>query len=128
MRNLFLDYLLYPLARFFFEFLGDHLWLAAILVGLVALLVWRFLWPLVFGFWQLFGWKGVALIAGVIATLGVFGAGWRAHRDATMTPGTPEYHGNKPNGGKKPKKIKDVVPLNPSGDDWLKRIFNGNQF
>jgi hypothetical protein len=121
MWNVLKNYLLYPLARFAFEFLGDHLWLLAVLVGLIAILVWRFCMPIIRGFYALFGWQGVALVAAAVATLGVFGAGWRAHRDAVLDPSSPEYHGNEPTKPSKPKR--HTQPSKPTGEEdtvWYK--------
>lgn len=99
--------LLYSMGWFLFEFIGDRPWLALILVGLVALLVWRFLWPVVIGFHKVFGWKGWALIAVALLTFGAFGAGWRAHRDSTY-PDRSDLNdvkapAEKPPAAKKPK-------------------------
>lgn len=126
--DLLKNYILYPLARFTFEWLGDHLWVAGVLVLLIGILIWRFCMPVVIGFYKLFGWQGFALIALAIVSMGIFGAGWRAHRDATLNPADPEYHGNKPapKTKKKPKYQPDVIA--PSGDDFLKKLFNGNRY
>lgn len=102
MWDLVKRFLLYPLARFGFEFLGDHLWIAAILVLLVAILIWRFCMPVLVGFYKLFGWQGYALVAASFVTLGAFGAGWRAHRDSVLDPADDQYHGDKPDRPDKP--------------------------
>ncbi len=122
MWDLIKKFLLYPAARFFFEFLGDHLWVAAVLVLLLAILIWRFCWPIVLGFWKLFGWQGVALIIASIVTLGAFGAGWRAHRDSSLTPGTDDYHGNKP---VKAPKLPKKADVEESPDDYWNKVTHG---
>jgi hypothetical protein len=126
MRDLLLNHIVYPAMWFVFEFIGDRPWLAAIIVGLIALLIWRFLWPVVTTFHTLFGWKGWALLGAALVTFGAYGAGWRAHRDAVYPVGKDDDKTDKPVKPKKPKKDKgdDPVVIFPDGDDWLKRIFN----
>jgi len=80
--SLFWRWLIVPAFQFVFEFIGDRPWLAAIIVALIALAIWKWFMPWVRGFHALFGWKGWALLAIALLTFGAFGAGWRAHRDA----------------------------------------------
>lgn len=105
MWNFLLHYLVYPIFGFMFEFIGDRPWLLAILVALIALVIWRFLWPFVTAFNTIFGWKGWALIGVALLTFGAFGAGWRAHRDSVYPLSKTDDATDKP----PPKKHKKVT-------------------
>jgi hypothetical protein len=108
MRSFLWQHLLVPIFWFLFEFIGDRPWLLAIIVGLIAILVWRFCIPWLKGFYALFGWQGYALIAAALVSFGIFGAGWRAHRNSVLDPASPEYHGDKPAKKLKPKRVRSV--------------------
>lgn len=119
-------WLLAPAIWFVFEFIGDRPWLAAIIVGLIALVIWRFFWPWVRGFHTLFGWKGWTLLAVALLTFGAFGAGWRAHRDTfsdVREHPIDEDDPRRPKPKPKPRDDKNTTPLFPDGDDFLKKIF-----
>lgn len=125
-------YLLWPLARFFFEFLGDHLWVAAILALLVAGAIWKWCLPWVIGFYKLFGWQGILLATLGFVSAGIFGAGWRAHRASTLS-GVPKEDPNfdlspkaKPKKPKPKEKPKTLAPND--GDSWLKKVMNGEKY
>lgn len=113
-----------PASQFVFEFIGDRPWLAAIILGLIALLIWRFAMPWVRGFHSLFGWKGWALLAIALLTFGAYGAGWRAHRDAFSDVREHPIEDKPKRPKPKPREDVDTEPLFPDGDNFFKDIFN----
>jgi hypothetical protein len=112
-RDFFWTHVLVPMFWFVFEFIGDRWWLMAIIAVLLAILVWRFLMPWVRGFHALFGWYGWATLHAAVASFGVFGAGWRAHRDSVSGPGPAEQGGGDPD-IRKPRPRRVAVPDLPS--------------
>jgi hypothetical protein len=129
-ESLFFRWLIRPAMQFVFEFIGDRPWLAAIIVGLIALAIWKWLMPWVRGFHTLFGWKGWALLAMALVTFGAFGAGWRAHRDAFSDVREVPIEDRKPKPKPKPRNDVDYEGgggLFPGLDDKLKDFFNPNR-
>lgn len=129
-NSLLWRWIVVPFFRFWFEFVGDRPWLLAVIVGLIAILIWRFLWPWVRGFHALFGWRGWGLLAVALLTFGAFGAGWRAHRDTfsdVREHPIDEDDPRRPKPKPKPRDDQNTDPLFPGGDDFLKKIFKRSE-
>lgn len=113
-------FVLVPLAKLFFEVLADRPWLLLIVVLLIGGAVWKWGLPWIKGFYKLFGWQGILLAAAGLVSIGIFGAGWRAHRATVLTGVDREdplfdlSPRKKPRPTKKPSKRPTKPPSTPT--------------
>lgn len=112
-RNVFLG-----LLGFLIERVPWPVW--AVLAALALALGWR----VAVGFWKLFGWQGVLLVAVAILTLGAYRQGWLDHKTATITgiPKDDPLFDLSPARAKRDKR-KARPTVFSQGDEFLKGIF-----